>query len=187
MSNEHFLKSIEAIDEQIAELERQADQHRATVNTLCKLAGIDEKYDLKSMPESGGNNSSKTLSVAPDEYFNKPLATCVRHALQLLKRSSRAPASIETIYDILAAGGYDFGTKVREVGMQGMSVSVGKNSTIFVKLPNGLIGLKEWYGTATRRRPRGKDSDVEEEADNVAGDFENLDAEEAASVNDVNL
>jgi hypothetical protein len=62
------------------------------------------------------------------------------------------------------------------VALQGLSISIGKNSALFVKLNNGLIGVKDWYGNApsgTRRRKQNgapNDGDDKDDHDEQHGD-----------------
>lgn len=162
--SEHILKTIadiEArIDARIKETERAIIKDRATINDLCAIAGIDLKYKIDEEATAIGVNGTTALAtIKPDEFFGKPQATCVRQALNMLRAVGRAPSTVEAIYDVLIAGGFDFPTKAREAAIQGLAISIGKNSNLFVKLPNGLIGVKDWYGQTPRARNRSSKSD----------------------------
>ena len=152
---EHILKTIETFETKIAEHERAILKLRSTINDLCAAADMPLKYQLDG--DAGDSQSaSKSLgTIRPDQFYGKPLATAVRDALNMLRAAGRAPSTFETIYDLLIAGGFNFPTKAREASIQGLTVSIGKNSALFVKLPNGLIGVTEWYGnTRARQRTR---------------------------------
>jgi len=158
---EHLLKTIEMFEEKAREQERALVETRALINRLCEAAQVPLKYDPSALAAPGTANSSPSSSssgsllVRPDEYYGKPQATAVREALTLMRKVGKAPASVEAIYDLLVQGGYDFGTKNREMGVQGLAVSIGKNSALFVKLSSGLIAMKDWYPNAPKTRTRG--------------------------------
>ncbi len=133
-----------------AEHERWKFKTRSTINDLCDVAGLPAKYDL-SGGEPGAAPARILGTIRPDEFFGKPLATAVKAALNHLRSVGRAPAPVEAIYEVLQSGGFEFSSRSKEVAIQGLSVSIGKNSDSFVKLPNGLIGVKEWYGVSGKK------------------------------------
>lgn len=152
---EHIDKTIADIEAKIAEHEQSITKLRSTVNDLCAIKGAPPKYELGSGPVSGGSSAKGGLTVKPDEYYGKPLATAVKAALNTMRFADRAPASIDSIYELLVQGGFDFPTKSKDANIQSLSISIGKNSDSFVKLSSGLIACKDWYeGTSTSRRPR---------------------------------
>jgi len=152
---EHILKTIETLETKITEHERAILKLRSTINDLCVAANMPAKYQLNG--DVGDSPSPVKLlgAIKPDQFYGKPQATAVRDALNMLRAAGRAPATVDAIYDVLIAGGFAFPTKAREASIQGLTVSIGKNSAIFVKLPNGLIGVTDWYGgPRARQRPR---------------------------------
>lgn len=66
------------------------------------------------------------------------------------------PATVDEIHEALTQGTFKFETSTADGQKNSIRISLGKNSTNFVKLPNSdLFGLVEWYGGrpgATRRR-----------------------------------
>ena len=88
-------------------------------------------------------------SILPDQFYNKPLATAVREVLEMRKRR---PATSQEIHAALKTGGFAFESRDDENAMRGMAVSISKNTALFARLPNGLIGLNEWYGGGTKRK-----------------------------------
>lgn len=174
MSTDHdaMYKAIDAIEAKIGEhkqvFEKETEPHRlafekavqplrATVNSILSVIGEPPRYQEEGevIDPSGGTGGSKIApAIKPDEYFNKPLATAVRMALIYLRSRNQAPASIEAIHDLLITGGFAFPTKSKEAAIQSLSISIGKNSEVFAKVGNGLIGLREWYGAPSTRRAR---------------------------------
>jgi len=41
--------------------------------------------------------------------------------------------------------------------MRGLNVSISKNTALFARLPNNLVGMNDWYG-GSKRRAKGKDN-----------------------------
>jgi hypothetical protein len=142
---DHVLKTIEDVERTIEGLQLEIRKKQELVNQLCGLADLPLKYGLSDHPSAATASTGRGIAVRPDEFFNRPLATCTREALEKLRSVGRTPAPLEAIYDVLMAGGFDFKAN-REVALQGLSISIGKNSSVFVKLPNGSIGVRDWYG-----------------------------------------
>lgn len=167
---DHILKTIETFEAKIVEHEQEIFKLRSAVNQVCAVAGMEPKYQLDDAGTASAATGKTLGTIKADEFFNKPLATAVRNALNMLRAAGKAPASVEQIYDVLVQGGFDFGAK-RDPAIQGLHVSIGKNSALFSKLPNGLVGVKDWYGDAPRPRGRGakdangKQGDDEQQAD----------------------
>lgn len=166
--SDHFLKTIEALEAKMAERDtehaRWKFKTQSTINELCDLADLPPKYDLSAgEPGAAPSSGAGIGAIRPDEYYGKPLATAVKMALTHLKSVNRAPASIETIYEVLHSGGFDFPNRARDAAIQGLSVSIGKNSDSFVKLQSGLIGVREWYGTTPKRKANSKTGGADED------------------------
>jgi len=161
--SEHILKTIDDLEAEIKEHEEIILKRRMTINDLCAIAKIPPKYDLSDAMVATNGGASALSTIKPDQFYGKAQATAVREALNILKKAGRAPASVETIYELLLQGGYPFETKARESAIQGLGISIGKNSALFVKLNNGLIGVTDWYDSVPRSRR--KKSNAEDDAD----------------------
>lgn len=129
------------------------------INVLCELAGEQPLYPDVSLAAMAASKStaSATLTtmaapVRPDQFYGKPLATVVREVLETRKKYNLGPAAIQDIYTVMKSGGFAFESKDEDNAMRGMAVSISKNTALFARLPNGLIGLTEWYGPARRRK-----------------------------------
>jgi hypothetical protein len=142
--------------------EKDVQPWRIAVNAVLAVAGQPPRYqdeDNKVVePATGSGGFLQSPTVKADEFFNKPLATAVRSALVYLRGRNQAPASIDTIYDLLVLGGFNFPTRGKEAAIQSLSISIGKNSEVFAKVGNGLIGLREWYGPPASRQKRTRSS-----------------------------
>lgn len=152
-----YQKEIEPIR---AGFEKDVQPWRTAVNALLAVAGQPARYqeEGKVIEPSAGTGGMTLPVIKPDEFFNKPLATAVRSALVHLRARDLAPASIDTIYDLLIQGGFNFPTRGKEAAIQSLSISIGKNSEVFAKVGNGLIGLREWYGPPASRQKRSRSS-----------------------------
>lgn len=140
MSAEAVSKTIELVQTQIAELDQQLLEKKRMVNDLCRLAGQSPLYGDAELASSLGAGA-----ILPDAYYGKALATVVRMVLERRKASGRGAATVNEIYDDMVAGGYNFGGKNDDNNKRGLYVSLGKNSYMFHKLPNGTYGLLDWY------------------------------------------
>lgn len=150
MSADHVLKTIEMIQGEIGELDRQLTDRKRMVNELCRFAGRPALYADAALASAAG--SSKTR---PDEYYGKPLATVIRLVLEKRQAGNLGAATVNEIYDEMVAGGYHFQAKSEENAKRGLYTSLGKSTHTFHKLPNGTYGLKEWYPDAPRSKENG--------------------------------
>lgn len=150
------------IDKLHAKLEehlKAAERLKLVINSLCEVEGITPSFpDLGDLSQSLETvRPSKELAVKSDEFYGRPLSSCVRQVLQMRKEANLGPADIEEIYKVMAKGGYPFGAKDQDNAIRGLGVSISKNSALFARLPNAKIGLVEWY-PSMRRRGKAKGS-----------------------------
>jgi hypothetical protein len=122
---------------------------------------------------------------APGEFYGKPLAAAARTILQARFKAAGnpMPAAVDEIHVELVQGNYDFGTSNADQQKQGIRISLGKNSPVFVKLPNtDLFGLVEWYGKRQRVvRPRNGSGDLAAPASPDEGESEEAAGESPAA------
>jgi hypothetical protein len=91
-----------------------------------------------------------------------------REYLESRKRACEA----EEILSALERGGFDFSTQDWKAGprLRPLAITLGKNSAIFHRLPNGTYGLRVWYSNLPKKggtkatKNGATDGDVEEEA-----------------------
>jgi len=177
-THDHIDKAIAEIEDKIAEHTAQFEQRvlplRTAVNALYAIKGEPPKYgDAIATDGSPAAGTRSNVTVRPDEFYGKPLATAVTAALTYLRDKNQAPASVDTIYELLMQGGFDFPTKSKEASIQSLSISIGKNSGTFAKVGNGLIGLRDWYPSTPRRtraRSEGQEPDLDQPQDDAIPD-----------------
>lgn len=144
------------------------------VNDLCKEAGIDAVYsDAEIALKSGGG----AVTLKPDEFYGKSPITASRKYLEMRGQA----VSLDEIFDGLTRGGIDFNAlNWTDEGrrLNNLAISISKNSLIFHKLPNGMIGLSKWYGDAAKKKSgKGTDKADGEKADENDENETNGDAE----------
>lgn len=144
---------FEAALAQLAEAEAKVHSIKSWINQGCSMMGRQPMFP--DLAEPGISPGVRSLKFGPDHFFNKPFATAVREVLTLRKEAGlTGPASIEDIHSALREGGFNFPSNDPEKQKQGLAVSLGKNTIAFRKLPSGLFGLAEWYGSSSRVKPR---------------------------------
>jgi hypothetical protein len=142
-----------AIDFLVGRIEQKAQElaeQKRTVNALCREAGREAMYpDAELAGTTGGLPSlrasqfyGKTPTVAAREYLDK-----------------RADAvSLEEILEALQRGGFDFDSQgwKEDARLRNLGISLGKNSSIFHRLPNGTWGLTKWYPNVKQKKAAAK-------------------------------
>lgn len=152
----------DAIAELVAEvttLETELRKKKETVNTLCGVAGRAPAYAIAS------EEAAVPTNIRPDQFYGQPLASAVRTILDMRKQQNLGAATVNEIYEMLVAGGYQFNTKTEEVARQSLRNSLSKNTVTFHKLPNGRFGLLGWYPNA--KTSKSSAAQVVEDADDV--------------------
>lgn len=164
MQNE-FMVVINRYEEELSKHIQEAKRLRATINDLCRMAGLPERYPgATTEHESTGGPGIKS-----DQFYGRALATVVREYLELRKAAGQGAATVSEIYDALKAGDYKFDAKTVENAKRGLRISLSKNTTTFHRLPSGRYGLREWYpvaaeqATQTNGRQEGDNGEVEAE------------------------
>jgi hypothetical protein len=147
--------------ERIAALSREMNQLKSFVNQADSLSGREPRFreaDNTEMSAPVSMTASATPRSAkrwqPGAFFGKPFAAAVRQILEARHSaaSGPSPASAEEIHEALNQGSFAFDTSGVEAQKHSIRTSIGKNSYLFVKLPNSdLFGLGEWYGTRPKR------------------------------------
>ena len=139
--SDHILATIEELQGKIKPMEDKVIKTKQLINLLCEQADISPIYPEAELSSDVG----PFLSGTSDEYFNKPLNTCLKSVLVKRKTSGRGPATVEEIYDAMIRGNYQKFPSNKEEALTGLRISLGKSSHTFVRLPNGSYGLGEWY------------------------------------------
>lgn len=137
-----FDDAITALKVRIAELNAETLDMKRTVNSLCKASGKELFYSDSELQEKTFGGIS---SVKPSQFYGKTPTVAAREYLDMQNEQA---VTIEEILEALHAGGFDFeaqGWKNEVMRLKNLSISLGKNTAIFHRLPNGLMGLKKWY------------------------------------------
>lgn len=137
---EHVSQTIQMVQQQVQDIERQLVDKKKMVNSLCSLVGKPPLYPDSSLQTSGG-----LRPLRPDEYYEKGLASAMRMVLDRREAANVGPASVSEIYEALVEGGYKFDTKNEANAKRNLYSALAKNSVTFHRLPNGSWGLMTWY------------------------------------------
>jgi hypothetical protein len=138
--------------EQIAIHDTESMRLKRWVNDADIMLGNKPRFDDLGV----GGTASIVGAVpaakrwSPGAFYNKPFSTAVRMILAARFDTvgvDNAPSSVDQIHEALTDGSFSFETNGADAQKNSIRISLGKNSTTFVRLPNSeLFGLPEWYG-----------------------------------------
>jgi hypothetical protein len=161
--------AIDVLEQDFADLERQANGLLTSINVLRARAGLPPHpggWSAGGADKSGSTNSG-SITLHSDSFTGKKLASASREYLLMRKASGQdAPATSREIFDALKQGGFVSGAKDDATSLVVLRTMLRKNTTTFAKLQNGKYGLRQWYPTL--RQPKGPA--VVEGADDAAPD-----------------
>lgn len=147
----------QAIADLVAKIEGRENAIRndkRIVNQLCAHAGRAPIY-----PDVDAERVTGATTFRRDHFYGKPLATAIREYLVMRGPSDRGgqgAATVNEIYDALAAGGFRFETKDALNAKRGLRIALSKNTQTFHRVPSGstdAYGLLEWYPNAKAEKP----------------------------------
>jgi hypothetical protein len=165
----------------IADDEKALSVRKRMVNELAVSAGLSPIYTRVDVD----SDSATPLAIKSDQFYGQPQATCVRVILQMRKALGQGPATINEIYGSLVEGGFAFETNNEENRKRGLRISVSKNTALFHKLPNGKIGLLEWYPNARKFKKGSAAAALQRLAAGEAGEGDADEDEGGAEENDL--
>lgn len=145
---EELKPAIEALQGDLADLERQVAETKQVINRLCVRAGLDPLY-----PDAIPAASASVGALRPDSFYGKSVTTAAREYLEMRRAAGLGPATPREIYEALEKGGYTFEAKDATNAIISVRATVRKSSSIFHRLPNGTYGLLTWYPNARAARP----------------------------------
>lgn len=150
-------KAIEELERKLEGIMRQASDIKKAINQLLALDDQPIRY------EDTDAQIKDKVSIAPDQFFGKPLATAVRDFLNL--RGQAVP--LTEIHKVLKQGGFQF-TENEKLQLRGLSISLSKNSQTFVFIKgSNAYGLREWYPDLKEKgEQKKKVKEVEEQEGN---------------------
>lgn len=140
--NDKLNVAVDVLLEKLEEQEHAVIETKKMINSLLGMMGENPRFldaDLQ--------HTQKTFR--PDMFYGKPLATAAREFLELRGTACFA----EDILKGLSQGGFDFEWNEKD-RLRNMAISISKNSLVFQKIPNGMIGLLIWYPEAKKKRQK---------------------------------
>src|ERR1700733_3866245 len=75
---EQFQPAIEALQSDLADLERQVTETKQVINRLCVRAGIDPLY-----PDATATSTNTVGALRPDSFYGKSITTAAREYLDM--------------------------------------------------------------------------------------------------------
>lgn len=150
---DHLQKTLEQAKRKLAEQEAAVVATKKLINQLCAFGGSPPMYadsDLQSSSSAGLG------AIRSDTFYGKSASTAVREYLDMRAASGLGAATHDEIIAALKTGGFDFSTLAESemVAQRTVAITMGKNSSIFHKLPNGNWGLLSWYPEAKERKQK---------------------------------
>lgn len=162
-----FQPAIEALEKDLADLERQANGILQSINLLREKSGLPPRPG-GWQPSAAGtipSASGHAVKLHSDSFTGKKLGSAAREYLEMRKRSGGdAPATSREIFDALKEGGFVSGAKDDATALVVLRTMLRKNTTMFAKLQNGKYGLRAWYPNL---RPAKESSAGEAETDEL--------------------
>ncbi len=152
---DEFLPAIEALQRDLADLDRKVAETKNTINRLCELAGREPMY-----ADVGAASQPTLTAIRADTFYGKPIITGAREYLEMRRTAGLGPATPREIYEALKKGGLVFDTKIESNAITGIRNALRKSSAIFHRLPNGEYGLLKWYPRA--KAPKDNSSEGED-------------------------
>jgi hypothetical protein len=151
---------VEAKAKELADLKRM-------VNGLAREAGMEAPYPDADVTD----NTTLGAAIRSDQFYGKSPIVAAREYLEM---RGRAVAPDEVVR-ALERGGFDFDAQGwdEKMRLRNLSISMGKNTAIFHRLPNGTYGLVKFYPAIQaekKQKRQGEDVDETEEKPKGAAD-----------------
>lgn len=150
MSND-LSAAVESLYNELNSILERATEIKKTINNLSALMGKPQPFtDVEAASYRGG------LSIRPDQFFGKSLATAVREYLKFRGQACTA----QEIYEGLRTGGYEFPKDwTLKYQLRNLTISLSKNRKDFVYVKSSnAYGLWEFYPEKKRERAKQKGS-----------------------------
>jgi hypothetical protein len=156
--DEHQNAMLEQARRKLAEQEQAVKDTKKFINQLCQFAGEQPPYVIDDEKPLGAGLGA----IQRDTFYGKSVITAVRELLEMRKASGLGAATHAEIIEALKTGGFDFDTLSSDtaVAQRAVSITLGKNSSIFHRLPNGNWGLLLWYPDAKEKKQRKRAEDT---------------------------
>jgi|ERR1043165_858613 hypothetical protein len=141
---------VAKVDEKAQEL---SDLKRM-VNSLCRDAGKEAVYSDSEITAK----ASGVTSLKLDQFYGKQPTVAAREYLQM--RGTAVP--LDEIIDALDRGGFDYKGMgwAENARRRNLAAAMGKNSSIFHRLPNQTWGLTKNYNIRTKKTDTGSETEA---------------------------
>lgn len=145
--------AITVLVKRIEQKAQELIESKRMVNSLCKEAGLDPMYLDADLAVTG---VSGLPSLKSDQFYRKSPITAAREYLELRGTA----VALEEILDGLTRGGFDFEHQnwTEDLRLKNLGISLGKNTSIFHRLPNKTWGLTKKYGIKEKKVTAAKDN-----------------------------
>jgi hypothetical protein len=144
--------AIEDLKEKLQAQMNEVSETKKAINVLLKINGREPMF-----PDESPELVRAAFNIEPDQYYGRPLATCVQEFLENRKKATGKQAiAVEDILEALEQGGFDFkaqGWKDND-RLRALAISLAKNTQVFHRLPNQMFGLLSWYPDVTAKKER---------------------------------
>jgi hypothetical protein len=156
-----YQPAIDALEKDLAALERQGNELIGAINVLRAKAGLPPRPGLnlsRHADTNAGSAPAESASATPaqlrsDTFFGKRMGTAAREFLEMRKGQGLGAAKTRDIFEGLKVGGFQFETKDDSIALISVRNMLRKRTEMFQRLPNGTYGLKAWYQHV--RQPKG--------------------------------
>lgn len=165
LMDEHLAKTLEQAKRKLAEHEQAAVETKKFINQICQFGGIPPMYSITDEKSSVGLGA-----IRSDSFYGRSATTAVREFLEMRRTSGLGAATHGEIIEALKTGGFDFSQLSQDdaVAQRTVAITLGKNSSIFHKLPNGNWGLLSWYPEAREKKQKRQEDSGQAKAAEVA-------------------
>ena len=142
--------AIEDLKEKLQAQMNEVSETKKAINVLLKINGREPMFSDESAEQV-----RTSFNIEPDQFYGRPLATCVQEFLERRKQATGKQAiPVEEILKALAQGGFDFRGWRENDRLRSLAISLAKNTQVFHRLPNQMFGLLSWYPDVAAKRER---------------------------------
>lgn len=136
-------EAISALQDELDVLMAEVRDKKQTINALYRSLKENPPYEMED---------EKSVSRRPkrSQFFGRPFSTVAQEFLQMMGE----PCTAEEITNGLEEGAFDFPWDSDRLRM--VAISLSKNSTQFLRLPNNTFGLRSWYPDLKKEKKAGK-------------------------------
>jgi len=141
--------TVDKYEAKLAVLDAQSRKIKTAINGLYELEG--EPIPYPDAENAASETVSRSVTIRPDQFFGRPLATVVREILGVRSQRQQGAIALDELFATMLSGGFDFEGKDDATKKRTLAITVAKNPA-FVRVPSsGHIGLAEWYPNAKKK------------------------------------